>query len=97
MVTDDDEFSYTQERLRPGEGASAIFHTLHDAIDVLQVFKDKASNAGVLVEHGWATVFVRVGCLRAFDTNIVEVRLGEFGDFGLEDVDDVFVEYSNKL
>jgi len=62
-------------------------------IDVLQVFEDKASNARVLIEHGRATIFVRVGGLRAFDSNIVEVWFGEFGNFGLKDVNDVFVEY----
>ena len=97
MVTDDNEFSYTQEGLCPGKGASTILHMLHNAIDVLQVFEYKALNARVLIEDSRATVFVRVGRLRAFDTNIVEVRLSEFGDFGLKDVNDVFVEYRNGV
>ena len=94
-VSDCDDFFGAQCGLDSAEGASAILDTLHDSIEVLEVFPDKTADAWIVRYAFFGAVWKEILLRGTSDRNIVDIRDSSVRDFGLEYAGDVVMEYQN--
>jgi hypothetical protein len=94
-VSDRYDFFGAQRGLESAEGASAIFDTLHNSIEVLEMFPDESADPRIVWDAFFGAVRKEILLRGASDRDVVDIRNSGVGDFGLEDAGDVVVEYRN--
>ena len=89
------DFFGAQRGLDSTEGASAILDTLHNSIEVLEVFPDKTADAQIVRYAFFGAVRKEILLCGTSDRNVIDIRDSSVGDFGLEYAGDVVMEYHN--
>ena len=91
------DFFGAQRGLDSTEGASAILDTLHNSIEVLEVFPDKTADARIVWYAFFGAVWKEILLRRTSDWNVVDIRDSSVRDFGLKYAGDVVMEYRNRV
>ena len=87
----------TQKRLFAQEGSSAVFHTLDDVVEVLEMLPDKAVDAAVLQYCLEGAILALIRSCGATDGHVVDVGNGELRNLWLKDMCDIVVENWNSI
>ena len=91
-MTDNRCLSGDEDGLHPRERSTSVAHPRYDSIQVLEVLPDESTDTTVLGEN-----FAAVVTSWSLDWYVVDVGHRKLGDFGLEDIRDVVVEYRYRV
>jgi hypothetical protein len=86
-----------ENRFGAAKRTAAVFDPLHNVIETLKVLPDKSTDAWVGGNALLGTVGKYIPPLGSSDRDVVDVRNCGVGDFGLEDMGDVVMEYGDGV
>ena len=93
LVSEDDNFRDGNEELLRGDGGTSTEESMEYSVDVVQMFPDETADLIVSRNCFVPSVLGFITRWRAFDASVVHKGVGLIGNLGLEDEDNIAVEY----